>query len=109
MEGLFDEKEKKQGLNWSRRSFGSRSLVSARMLGRLIKKIGPLLQAKKDTDDVHSKGYFENNFPDADMDLKTMIADRVMAAWDNTKTDEGHEEPDGDEGPSINININLGR
>jgi hypothetical protein len=73
----------------------------------------PLLKVKKEADKVYSKGYFENHYPDADKHLKSMLHEKVMAAWSNSLNGNGKKVKEKEvdvhrESPlSISITINL--
>jgi hypothetical protein len=56
------------------------------------RKLKPLLKAKEVSDKVYSNGYFENHYPDADRELKSLLHEKVMAAWANAESDDSYEE-----------------
>jgi hypothetical protein len=74
------------------------------------RKLQPLLKARKDTEKVYSKGYFENHYKDADKKLKKLLHEKVMAAWANSISDDQGpvEEPKEKKGLSLNLTISTG-
>jgi hypothetical protein len=81
---------------------------------KLLKKVKPLLEVKKEADEVYSRGYFENHYPDADKTLKRMLHQKAMDAWarsrsDDTGDDEKEEAGEDNHGRTVNITICLGR
>jgi len=83
--------------------------VFSRLSKAIKKKLMPLISAKKDMDDVYSRGYFERHYPDADENLKGLLHEHAMSSWAHAMGNDGHEEPDGDEKPAqimLTININ---
>jgi hypothetical protein len=79
---------------------------------RLLRKLSPLLQARKEADKVYSKGYFENHYPEADKQAKRMLHSRVMNAWANALNDMDDEQdvprPGLGGGGGATIIINVG-
>ena len=43
-------------------------------------RISELMHARKDVNKVHSEGYFENHYPEADGELKGLLHEKVMLA-----------------------------
>jgi hypothetical protein len=69
--------------------------------------LAPLLEASKTADQVYANGYFERHYPEADKKMKSLLHDKVMAAWSNSDNDdEEHEERS--LGTGLNITINVG-
>ena len=73
----------------------------------IMEKLSPLINVKKDMDDVYSKGYFENHYPDADKKLKGLLHDRAMAAISHSENDEVEtHEDEGESKITLVVNIN---
>lgn len=77
--------------------------------GRFMKR---LLESKRDLDEVYSRGYFENHYPDADKQVKQFLHDKTMTMWAKAlKEEPSHEEESGEdeEKPSITIVVNVNK
>lgn len=92
------------GKNFSRTTHED-GYVPGSLLQRLLKKLKPLLHAKEATNKIHSQGYFENHYPEADSTLKEVAHQHVMSALSHARELAGDERS---EGKSISINIHLG-
>lgn len=69
--------------------------IADKTLKLLSQKAEPLLEARAKANKVYGETYFENHYPVADKDLKTMIDKMVMAAHSRVKskhTEESHKE-----------------
>lgn len=77
-------------------------------LRKLARSQESLLGVRKILDKVYSNGYFGNHYPEAEKLLKQSLHERAMQAWAGLREGKS-DEPDGDEGISLNITINLGK
>lgn len=80
-----------------------RSKVAERIIKGLSNRLKRLLEARDEVNKVHSEGYFENHYPDADKELKGLLHDKVMTAHSRMRADDDYEEED--RKPSITIKI----
>jgi len=82
--------------------------ITPKYSGRFMKK---LLESKRDLDEVYSKGYFENHYPEADKQLKEFLHGKTMTSWAKTMKEEPsyeeEEHNDKEEHPSGGITIVL--
>jgi len=81
---------------------------------KLLKKVKPLMEIKKEADEVYSRGYFENHYPEADKTLKRMLHQKAMDAWARSRgndddSEEKEEAGEDNHGRTVNITICLGR
>jgi len=78
--------------------------------GKFMKR---LLESKRDLDDVYSRGYFENHYPEADKQMKQFLHDKTMTVWAKAlKEKTSHEEEekeDKNKEPNITIIVNVNK
>jgi hypothetical protein len=82
--------------------------IAERVLSGIIERIKPVMKIRELMDKVYSNGYFERHYPEAEQELKNHLHNEAMVAHSKMRAPD-HSEPDGDEGKSITININLGK
>ena len=71
-------------------------------------RINELMEARKDVNKVHSEGYFENHYPEADGELKGLLHEKVMLAHSRLENPEPDEHDDHEEKPKgITIVVNT--
>jgi len=77
------------------------------------KRLSPLISAKKNMDDVYSKGYFERHYPDADKNMKGLLHEHAMSSWahamDDSPDNNHDEEAEGESPHQITLTININK
>ena len=87
--------------------------IADKGLKLLSHKAEPLLEARAKANKVYGDSYFENHYPLADKDLKTIIDKMVMTAHSRVKA-KGNEEPEEEEREEyapvqpVTIVVNIG-
>lgn len=83
-------------------------------LSKVDRKLWALVQARKDANEVYGDTYFENHYPLADRDLKTVIAKKVELAHSRLRAKETPEEKPKElpapppPKPNVTIVLNIG-
>lgn len=82
-------------------------------LGKVGGRLWNLITARKEANEVYGDTYFENHYPDADRDMKTLIDKKLQLAHSRllakeTKEEKEKEVPHAEPHGGVTIVLNIG-